>query len=146
MRTNSRLVLADKWKMPEGCCGVSVHFSVRDGPRPFQGNYYLEGRSNKIPLFRTAKKRKRESSERGLNGNDLPRIVKRRPANAGLPSGAFCCHSFRVTTAMNLLKQQVPQEQVQYLLGHSDARTTDLYDRSEKEVTRNIVELISREI
>jgi hypothetical protein len=28
-------------------------------------------------------------------------------------------------------------------LGHSDARTTDLYNRTEKEVTRNIVERIS---
>jgi hypothetical protein len=34
----------------------------------------------------------------------------------------------------------VPWEQVQYLLGHSDARTTDLFNRTEKEVTRNIVE------
>ena len=37
----------------------------------------------------------------------------------------------------------MPREQVQYLLGHSDARTTDLYNRTEKEVTRNIVERIS---
>ena len=62
---------------------------------------------------------------------------------AGLPEGAFCCHSFRATTATNLLKQKVAREQVQYLLGHSDARTTDLYNRTEKEVTRNIVERIS---
>ena len=103
----------------------------------------LEGRSDKTPLFRTAKKRKRELTERGLNGNDLLRIVKRRLAGAGLPPGAFCCHSFRATTATNLLKQKVPREQVQYLLGHSDARTTDLYNRTEKEVTRNIVERIS---
>jgi site-specific recombinase XerD len=37
----------------------------------------------------------------------------------------------------------VLREQVQYLLGHSDARTTDLYNRTEKEVTRNIVEWIT---
>lgn len=34
--------------------------------------------------------------------------------------------------ATNLLKQEVPREQVQYLLGYSDARTTDLYNRDEK--------------
>jgi site-specific recombinase XerD len=62
---------------------------------------------------------------------------------SGLPEGAFCCHSFWATTATNLLKQKVAREQVQYLLGHSDARTTDLYNRTEKEVTRNIVERIS---
>src|SRR3954471_1282949 len=105
----------------------------------------LDGRSDKTPLFRTAtkKKKKRELSDRGLNGNDLLRIVKRRLADAGLPPGSFCCHSFRATTATNLLKQKVAREQVQYLLGHSDARTTDLYNRTEKEVTRNIVERIS---
>src|SRR3954449_1679127 len=103
----------------------------------------LEGRSDKTPLFRTAKRWKRELTDRGLNGNDLLRIVKRRLRAAGLPEGAFCCHSFRATTATNLLKQKVAREQVQYLLGHSDARTTDLYNRTEKEVTRNIVERIS---
>src|SRR4051812_48445476 len=103
----------------------------------------LEGRSDKTPLFRTAKRKKRELTDRGLTGNDLLRIVKRRLKGAGLPEGAFCCHSFRATTATNLLKQKVAREQVQYLLGHSDARTTDLYNRTEKEVTRNIVERIS---
>src|SRR4051794_32725645 len=103
----------------------------------------LEGRSDKTPLFRTARKWKRELTDRGLGGNDLLRIVKRRLRAAGLPEGAFCCHSFRATTATNLLKQKVAREQVQYLLGHSDARTTDLYNRTEKEVTRNIVERIS---
>jgi site-specific recombinase XerD len=103
----------------------------------------LEGKSDKTPLFRTVRKRKSELGERGLNGNDLLRIVKRRFKGAGLPQGSFCCHSFRTTTATNLLKQKVSREQVQYLLGHSDARTTDLYNRTEKEVTRNIVERIS---
>jgi integrase/recombinase XerD len=103
----------------------------------------LEGRSDKTPLFRTARRGKRELTDRGLNGNDLLRIVKRRLAGAGLPEGSFCCHSFRATTATNLLRQKVAREQVQYLLGHSDARTTDLYNRTEKEVTRNIVERIS---
>src|SRR5262245_23803623 len=103
----------------------------------------LAGRSDKAPLFRTARRRKRELTDRGLNGNDLLRIVKRRLKGAGLPEGAFSCHSFRATTATNLLKQKVAREQVQYLLGHSDARTTDLYNRTEKEVTRNIVERIS---
>src|SRR3954452_11138021 len=105
----------------------------------------LEGRSDKAPLFRTATKKKKDrgQTERGLNGNDLLRIVKRRLKGAGLPDGAFCCHSFRATTATNLLRQKVAREQVQYLRGHSDARTTDLYNRTEKEVTRNIVERIS---
>src|SRR3954451_15897037 len=38
----------------------------------------LEGRSDKTPLFRTAKKKNRELTDRFLTGNDLLRIVKRR--------------------------------------------------------------------
>jgi hypothetical protein len=34
-------------------------------------------------------------------------------------------------------------EDVQYLAGHSEARTTGLYDRRKKQVTRGIVERIS---
>jgi integrase/recombinase XerD len=48
----------------------------------------------------------------------------------------------RATSATDLLKHEVAREQVQYLLGHSDARTTDLYNRTDKEVSSNIVERI----
>jgi integrase len=34
-------------------------------------------------------------------------------------------------------------EDVQYLLGHADARTTKLYDRRKRQITRNLVERIS---
>jgi hypothetical protein len=42
-----------------------------------------------------------------------------------------------------LLTQGVPLEDVQYLAGHVDPRTTRLYDRRQKVVTRNTVEKIS---
>jgi integrase/recombinase XerD len=41
------------------------------------------------------------------------------------------------------LTQGVPLEDVQYLAGHADPPTTRLYDRRQKQVTRNIVERIS---
>jgi site-specific recombinase XerD len=53
------------------------------------------------------------------------------------------CHSFRATTITDLLAQGVPLEDVQYLAGHADLRTTRLYDRRRKQMTRNIVERIS---
>src|SRR5262249_23563095 len=91
----------------------------------------LVGRPGKAPLFRSARGQARQLSERGVTGNDLLRIVKRRLRAAGLPESTFCCHSFRTTTATNLLRQDgVTREQVQYLLGHADARTTDLYNRA----------------
>jgi integrase/recombinase XerD len=81
-------------------------------------------------------------TERALTGNDILRIVKRRLKAAGLPEGTFSCHSFRATTATALLEDGISREQVQYLLGHSDARTIDLYNRTDKKVSRNIVERI----
>jgi site-specific recombinase XerD len=41
------------------------------------------------------------------------------------------------------LDQGVALEDVQFLLGHADPRTTRFYDRRKKKVTRNIVERIS---
>jgi hypothetical protein len=51
-------------------------------------------------------------------------------------------HSFRTAVATNLIGQGVSIEDVQELLGHADARTTKLYDRTERTATRNLVERI----
>ena len=48
-----------------------------------------------------------------------------------------------MTTVTDLLEQDVPLEDVQYLAGHADPRTTRIYDRRRRKVTRNIVERIS---
>jgi site-specific recombinase XerD len=79
---------------------------------------------------------------RPLSGIDINRLVKRRLSAAGLPT-RLSPHSFRVATITDLLSQGVPLEDVQYLVGHSDPRTTRLYDRRQKKVSRNIVERIS---
>jgi integrase len=95
------------------------------------------------PLFRSAVRRTKVLTLRALTPNDIYRMVKRRLQDAGLPSRHFSCHSFRATAITDLLTQGVPLEDVQYLAGHSDPRTTRLYDRRQKQVTRNIVERIS---
>jgi integrase/recombinase XerD len=51
-------------------------------------------------------------------------------------------HSFRVTVITDLLSQGGPLDDVQFLAGHSSPRTTKLYERRQKKVTRNIVERI----
>jgi integrase len=68
-------------------------------------------------------------------------MMKRRMKEAGLPPN-LSPHSFRVTTITDLLDQQLPLEDVQDLAGHADPRTTRLYDRSRRQITRNIVERI----
>jgi len=73
---------------------------------------------------------------------DICRMMKRRLKDAGLPV-RLSPHSFRVTTITDLLEQGVALEDVQRLAGHADPRTTRLYDRRDKKITRNIVERIS---
>jgi len=102
----------------------------------------LEGAPKDSPLFRTVAGVGRRLSDRPLGGVDICRMVKRRLKAAALPD-LISPHSFRSCAATDLLLQGVALEDVQYLLGHSDARTTRLYDRRQKQVTRNIVERIS---
>ena len=94
------------------------------------------------PLFRTASGKSGRLTANGMSGVDLCRLVKRRLATAGLPTH-LSPHSFRVAVATDLLNQNVSLGEVQFLLGHSDPRTTRLYDRRQQTVTRNLVERIS---
>ena len=77
-----------------------------------------------------------------MNGIDICRMMKRRLKAAGLPVH-FSPHSFRVAAVTDLLSQDVPLEDVQHLAGHADPRTTRIYDRRRRKVTRNLVERIS---
>jgi len=94
------------------------------------------------PLFRAARGRTPQLSERPFQAKDIHRMLKRRLKAANLPS-ILTCHSFRATTATDLLEQGVSLEEVQELLGHADPRTTRLYDRRDRTVTSNVVEKIS---
>jgi integrase/recombinase XerD len=94
------------------------------------------------PLFRTAYRKTGRLTEHGMYVVDICRMVKRRLRDAGLPS-LVSPHSFRVTTITDLLEQGIALEDVQRLVGHADPRTTRLYDRRTKRITRNIVERIS---
>ena len=81
-------------------------------------------------------------SDRALTAHGVRRMLKRRLRDAGLPE-IITPHSFRVLVVTDLLSQNVPMEDVQYLAGHSSPRTTQIYDRRRRRVTRNIVERIS---
>ena len=94
------------------------------------------------PLFRSAWRTSGRLTDKPLTGVDLCRMVKRRLKDAGLPTH-LSPHSFRVFTVTDLLSQGISLESVQYLAGHSDPRTTRLYDRRQQRVSRQIVERIS---
>ena len=100
------------------------------------------GAKGDMPLFRTAAGRTKRLTENGMTSNDMGRMVKRRLRDTEL-SSRLSPHSFRVATVTVLLHQGLPLADVQFLAGHADPRTTRLYDRRQRRVTRNIVERIS---
>ncbi len=94
------------------------------------------------PIFRTVIRKTKQFTGNAMTAGDMTRMLKRRLKAAALPLH-LSPHSFRVTTITNLLEQGVGLEEVQRLAGHADPRTTRLYDRRDKKITRNIVERIS---
>ena len=93
-------------------------------------------------LFRTARGKTGQLTATAMSGKDTLRMVQRRFKAAGLPPN-LTCHTFRATTITDLLEQGVSADDVQHLAGHADPRTTRLYDRRRRQITRNIVERIS---
>jgi site-specific recombinase XerD len=102
----------------------------------------LQGEAKDSPLFRSTTRRTKRLTANLLTSKGICELVKRRLKDAGLPT-RLSPHSFRVTAITDLLAQGVPLDDVQYLAGHASPRTTRLYDRRQKRVTRNIVERIS---
>lgn len=124
----------------------SREIPVRHDLQKFIGDYLaesgMEHTEDSTPLFRTTIRKTKKLTQKPMAAGDMARMVKRRMRDASLPS-RLSPHSFRVTTITDLLNQGVPLEDVQNLAGHADPRTTRLYDRRNRKVTRNIVERIS---
>ena len=108
---------------------------------------YLEGAGltdapQSSPLFRAGERRSSLLTDRAMSPPAVQQMLKRRMATAGLPK-ILSSHSFRVLVVTDLLSQNVPLEDVQYLAGHAHPRTTQVYDRRRRRVSRNLVERIS---
>ena len=88
----------------------------------------IEDAPKETPLFRSALGKQKQLTARPLSANSMGLMLKRRLKDAGLPP-VFSPHSFRVLVVTDLLSQDVPLEDVQYLAGHANPRTTQIYDR-----------------
>lgn len=126
--------------------GKSREIPVRHDLQQFIREYLTTGgmdfSEKSKPLFRTTIRKTKKLTQNPMAAGDMARMVKRRMRDADLPS-RLSPHSFRVTTITDLLSQGVPLEDVQNLAGHADPRTTRLYDRRNRKISRNIVERIS---
>ena len=125
--------------------GVVREIPVRRDLEGFINEYLaaatLAAAPKTAPLFRAANGRSATLSDRPLNAIRINEMLGRRLKDAKI-CARFSPHSFRVTTMTALLEQNVPIEDVQFLAGHADIRTTRLYNRRRRKVTRNIVERI----
>lgn len=95
----------------------------------------------KGPLFRTVS-RSGVLTINAMSTNDAFRMVRRRAAAAGLPCTTGN-HTFRATSATTYLANGGRLEHAQRMMGHSDPRTTKMYDHTSDRLTLDEVEKIT---
>jgi integrase/recombinase XerD len=121
---------------------IPVRHDIEGNIRAYLDAACIAAENKGRPLFRATLGKMKRLTDKPLTTKDVCRMVNRRLKDAGLPV-RLSPHSFRVTGITDLLTQGVPLDEVQFLAGHSSPRTTKLYDRRQKKVTRNIVERLS---
>jgi site-specific recombinase XerD len=100
----------------------------------------IEG-DRKGPLFRTMIGRTGQLSDRPLSRTDVWYMVRRRANDANLET-AIGCHTFRATGITDYLTNGGKLEVAQRMAGHSNAKTTSLYDRRNDDISLSEVERI----
>lgn len=93
------------------------------------------------PLFRSAVGKTKRLSEKPMSRTDAYAMIQRRVRDAGI-EGRFSCHSFRATGITNYLENGGTLEKAQWIAGHSDSRTTKLYDRRALKATVEDIERV----
>jgi integrase/recombinase XerD len=95
----------------------------------------------KEPLFRSAIGKTGRLTDRPMTGVDAWRMVRRRAADAGIET-PICNHTFRATGVTDYLTNGGRIEVAQRMAGHSNAKTTGLYDRRNDDMSVGEVERI----
>jgi site-specific recombinase XerD len=93
------------------------------------------------PLFRTAKGKTKQLTERRMSQPEVYLMIRRRAAGAGIQT-LIGCHTFRATGITAYLKNGGKLEVAQQMAAHESARTTGLYDRRGDEISLDEVERI----
>ncbi len=95
----------------------------------------------KGPLFRAAIGRTGRLSTRPLSRTDVWYMIQRRSADGNLET-AISCRTFRVTGITDYLTNGGKLEVAQRMAGHSNAKTTGLYDRRNDDISISEVERV----
>lgn len=96
------------------------------------------------PLFRTLRGRSGDLNDKRLHRTECLAMIKRRCKQAGIDNAAnICNHTFRGTGITAYLRNDDAKlEHAQNMAGHSDPKTTLLYDRRSDEISLDEVEKI----
>jgi integrase len=95
----------------------------------------------KGPLFRSAIGKTGALAAKPMLREDVWRMTRRRAADGGIET-AIGCHTFRATGITDYLTNGGRIEIAQRMAGHSNAKTTGLYDRRNDDVSVGEVEKI----
>jgi site-specific recombinase XerD len=98
-------------------------------------------RYRKGPLFRAASRKTKELADGPMSRVDVWRMIRRRASDAGIET-AIGCHTFRATGITDYLTNGGRIEVAQRMAGHSNAKTTGLYDRRNDDISVGEVERI----
>lgn len=96
--------------------------------------------AKKTPLFRTVD-RHRELTQKRIDANDVLRMIKRYCRQARL-SEKICCHTFRATGITAFLQNGGTIENAARIAAHESTRTTQLYNRTNDQVSLDEIEKI----
>jgi integrase/recombinase XerD len=99
------------------------------------------GDDRKGPLFRAAIGKTRQLGPGRMSRIDVWYMVRRRAANAAIET-PIGCHTFRATGITDYLTNGGRIEVAQRMAGHSNAKTTGLYDRRNDDISVGEVERI----
>jgi integrase/recombinase XerD len=95
----------------------------------------------KGPLFHSAIGKTGALTGKPILRGDVWRMVRRRASDAGIET-AIGCHTFRATGITDYLTNGGRIEVAQRMAGHSNAKTTGLYDRRNDDISVGEVERI----
>jgi integrase len=93
------------------------------------------------PLFRTTRGRSRALTANQLSRFDAYQMIKRRAQDAGV-SPEIVCHTFRATGITEYLRNGGTVEKAAQIAAHESTRTTQLYNRTDDELTLDEIERI----
>ncbi len=95
----------------------------------------------KGPLFRAAIRRTKTLSDHAMSRTDVWYMVRRRAIDADIET-SIGCHTFRATGITDYLTNGGKLEIAQRMAGHSNAKTTGLYDRRNDDISVSEVEKV----